>query len=51
MIWTDYEGLEYELLCYVKYDNLDEINLDLYTAAAIIFLLEIVYSSTGPGGV
>ena len=30
VIWTGYEGLEYELPCYVKYDNLDEINLELY---------------------
>ena len=29
VIWTGYEGLEYELPCYVKYDNLDEINLEL----------------------
>ena len=30
VIWTGYEGLEYELPWYVKYDNLDEINLELY---------------------
>ena len=28
VIWTGYEGLQNKLPCYVKYDNLDEINLE-----------------------
>ena len=51
VIWTGYEGLEYELPCYVKYDNLDEINLELYRSlyALIFFFLLKIVASTDPG--